>query len=506
MRLVPVLLLAALAGAALAAPARADAPALPDHPLLLQTDAGEALYARGRAAAFDFRMAEARAAFAELGRLEPGSPAAAYGLESAALWQALVMERDPFASRFFALNDSLKDVLDGLPRSPEVELLKAQSGLHRALLLGRQERYSKAGLAFRGACGRFYDLADEAGTPPAVGFGNGLCQVVAGSVPRSYRWLARLFGFSGTVGGGLDALTLAADAADLDAVEATFTLAIVDETLNEGRREAIGRLDSLEAGAVGDYLHGYLLLLDRDADAAEERLRAAARALDAPGADELPFVDAHLGMALFRQNRFEEAAPVLERFVRAYRGKALVAQTTLLAGLAREMTGDRRRAVALYDRVRALRDYDSDLSAEREARARLAAPMTPSERALLRGRNAYDAGRYAEAVDTLRPVVTDRELPQAERAEAAYRTGRAYQAQEAWDNAQRHFVLARDRPGDALAKWGPWSEYHLGEVYEATGAVAEARAAYRRVLANEDEFDYHKALEQRTRTALERLD
>lgn len=486
--------------ATLATPARAD------HPLLLRTDAGEALYARGRAAAFDFRMAEARAAYAELGRLEPESPAAAYGLESAALWQAIVMERDPFASRFFALNDSLKAVLDDLPSSPEVELLKAQSGLHRALLLGRQERYSKAGLAFRGACGRFYDLADDPATPAAVGFGNGLCQTVAGSVPRAYRWLARLFGFSGTVGGGLDALEHAADAGGLDGVEATFTLAIVDETLNEGRRDALGRLDTLEAGAIGDYLHGYLLLLDRDAEAAEADLRAAAEALARPGADAIPFVDAHLGMALFRQNRFDDAAPVLERFVRSYRGKALVAQATLLAGLAREMTGDRGRATALYRNVRALRDYDSDISAERDARARLEAPMTPSERTLLRGRNAFDAGRYAEAISTLQPVVTDASLPQIERAEAAYRTGQAYQAQEVWDNALRHFQLARDRPGDPLAKWGPWSEYHIGEVYEATGETAEARAAYRRVLANEDEFDYHKALEQRTRTALERLD
>ena len=502
MRFAVFLLLAAAAPLA-AAPARAESA---PHPLLLRTDAGEALYARGRAAAFDFQMDAARAAFAELGRVEPQSPAAAYGLESAALWQALVMERDPYAARFFELNDSLKAVLDDLPASPEVELLKAQSGLHRALLLGRQERYSKAGLAFRGACGRFYDLADDPATPAAVGFGNGLCQTVAGSVPRAYRWLARLFGFSGTVRGGLDALALAADAGGLDAVEATFTLAIVDETLNEGRREALGRLDTLEAGAVGDYLHGYLLLLDRDAAAAEARLAAAAEALAAPGAEPLPFVDAHLGMALFRQNRFEDAAPVLERFVRSYRGKALVAQATLLAGLAREMTGDRQRATALYDRVRALRDYDSDLSAEREARARLAAPMTASERTLLRGQNAYDAGRYAEAIATLQPVVTDAALPQVERAEAAYRTGRAYQAQEAWENAVRHFTLARDRPGDPLAKWGPWSEYHIGEVYEATGETAQARAAYRRVLDNEDAFDYHKALEQRTRTALERLD
>ena len=396
-------------------------------------------------------------------------------------------------------------MLDDLPASPEVETLEAQAGLHRALLYGRQERYSKAGLAFRGACGRFYDLADAPGALPGAHFGSGLCQTVAGSVPRAYRWLARLLGFSGTVRSGLDALARAADGGP-EAAEAAFVLAIVDETLNEGRRDVLGRLDAVDAGAVGDYLHGYLLLLSRDAAGAEAKLRAAAATLEAPGADEVPFVDAHLGMALFRQNEFEAAAPVLERFVRSYRGKALVAQATLMAGLAREMTGDRVRAVALYRNVRALRDYDSDLSAARDAEARLQAPMTASERALLRGRNQYDAGQYRDAIATLQPVVTDASLPQVERAEAAYRSGRALQAQDAWAEALSYFRLSRDRPGDPLAKWGPWSEYHIGEVHEALGEPTDARAAYRRVLDNEAEFDYHKALEQRTRTALERLD
>ena len=491
-----LLLLALLAAPAAASP----------HPLLLRTEAGEALYAEGRAAAFDFRMDDARRAFRALGELEPDSPAAAYGAESAALWQAIVMERDPYASRFFALNDSLKGVLDALPASPEVEALKAQSGLHRALLYGRQERYSKAGLAFRGACSRFGGLVGTEGAPPSVLFGDGLCQTVAGSVPRGYRWLARLLGFTGTVQGGLDQLTAAADAGGPEAAEAAFVLAIVDHTLNEGRRDALGRLAGVDAGAIGDYLHGYLLMLDRDARGAEARLRAAAQALGAPGAEALPFVDAHLGMTLFRLNRFDEAAPLLERFVRSYRGRALVAQSTLLAGLAHEMTGDRVRAVALYRNVRALRDYDSDLSAERDAQARIQAPLSPAERTLLRGRNQFDAGDYADAIGTLQPVLTDPDLPRVGRAEAAYRSGRAYQALDRSEEALRHFQLARDRPGDPLAKWGPWSEYHIGEVHEAAGDTDLARAAYRRVLSNEAEFDYHKALEQRTRTALERLD
>lgn len=131
--------------------------------------------------------------------------------------------------------------------------------------------------------------------------------------------------------------------------------------------------------------------------------------------------------------------------------------------------------------------------------------MTATDRALLIGGAAYDAGDYDEAVRVLQPIVTGSDLPEEGRAEAAYRTGRARQAQETWDDAIRHFRLAADRPGDALAKWGPWSVYHLGEVHEATGDLDASEARYREVLGNETEFDYHKSLEQRTRAALERI-
>lgn len=477
--------------------------------LAVRTAEGERLYAAGRAAALAFRLDDAERHFTGLGGAEPASPAGAYGLETVALWRALTSESDGHYDRFYALNDSLTALAEGLPASTSAGVLWASAKLHRALAMGRQERYSRAGLAFKDACGRFRDLAAAPGAPPDALFGQGVCEVAAGSVPRKYRWLARLLGFSGSVASGIDKLAAAASGDGVQAAEAAVALAVSDATLNERRAGGVDRLAALARGVPGSpvlaYLEGYHLLLDRRAAEAEAALRRAEAALSVPGAAPLPFVQAHLGTALFRQDRFAEAAPLLEDYARGFRGRALVAQSFLQAGLAYEMAGDRRRAETLYRRVRAARDYDSDLSAEREAERRLAAPMTEAERTLLLGETAFDSGRYDEAVRTLQPVVTGAAFSAAERAEAAYRTGRAYQALERWDDALRHFQLAATRPGDPLAKWGPWSVYHAGEVHEARGEQALAREQYERALANEAEFDYHKALEQRTRAALERV-
>ncbi len=469
----------------------------------IQTDAGAALYAQAYADALAFRLDDARDGFRQLAAVEPG-PAAVYGLESAALWEVLMSDDDEDFDRFYALNDSLATVTGRLADAPGARLVAATGLLHRALAFGRQERYARAGNAFKDACGAFRGLDG-----PDAQFGQGVCEVAAGAVPRKYRWLARLFGFRGTVAGGLTRLDAASTAGGALAVDAAVGLAVSDATLNERRAGSVDRLVALAKGhpdsPVLAYLAGTHLLLDRRAAEAEAELRRAGAAQSAPGVSAVPFVEAHLGQALFRQRRWAEAAAMLESFARSFRGRSLVAQSTLDAGLAYEMAGDRAHAERLYRRVRATRDYDSDLAAEREAERRLAAPMTEAERALVSGGAAYDAGDYDQAVRILQPVVTDSDLPEIARAEAAYRTGRARQAQENWPDALRHFRLASDRPGDPLAKWGPWSVYHAGEVYEAMGDLDQAANRYRAVLENEDEFDYSKSLEQRTRAALERI-
>ena len=476
--------------------------------LNIQTEAGAALYASGLSATIDFRLAEARDLYRQLGALEPESPAAAYGLQRVALSQALIMEREPYLGRFYTLNDSLAELADALPDSPDAEVLRGTARLHRALAFGRQERYTQAGRAFRSACGRFKKLHRTSIPNPDAAFGDGLCQIVAGSIPREYRWLGKLLGFTGTVQDGLAALETAASGGPFE-LEAAVAFAIADASLNERRADAQARFAEVAArypaSPLVGYLEGFLALSDRRAPDAEVALRRALAALDQPGVESVPFVQASLGLALFRLDKFEEAATHLDDFVRGYRGKALVAQSTLLSGLAWEMSGDRRRAEATYGRVRALRDYDSDESAVREAKERIEAPLTPSQRTLLLGANAFDSGRYERAVEVLQPIVTDAELPQKERAEAAYRTGRSYQALEEWDRALSHFRLAADRPGDPLAKWGPWSLYHMGEVHEAQGNLSEAREAYEASLDNDEAFDYRKSLEQRARAALERL-
>lgn len=503
-----------LAVPVLSAPAGAQATAEADlgvlDGLVPSAEAAE-LFRQSHAALLDWRLDEAEAGFRRLGALAPESPAGAYGLNKVALWRAIVMERPPFPQRFYALNDSLGDVLRSVPDGPWRTHLEGERDLHRAILHVREESFASAGRAFHSACGEFKATTRDAATPFAESYlGRGTCLVAAGAIPSEYKWIAAILGFRGTIQEGLDALALAATEAEVAAPEATLFLALADAALNERQAGGIDRLGELAEArpesALFRYLYGVMLLEDRNAAEAERQLRRAADLVARDGVAPLPFVDHHLGIALFRQDRFEDAADHLERYLREAPGNALVAQAGLHAGLARELAGDRRTAERHYRRVRATRDNDSDQQAEREAERRLDHAMTETERAIVLGAAAYDGGRYEAAVSLLQPALGDREADATLRAEAAYRTGRAFQALGDDHEALRHYRLAVARPGDPLAKWGPWAVYHIGEVHEAAGELAEARAAYEHALENEAEFDYHKSLEQRAKAAIERIE
>ena len=493
-----------LAALWLAVPATAD-----PGPMLVETPRGVSLLEQGRAAMLALRLDAADGAFYALAAEPAAEPAARFHLAKTALWRAMILEQEPLYARFFERSDSLLAVLDGVPESAWRTHFRAETELHRAIVHAKKAEYARAALALRQAYNHFERNVTRHPAFFESYVGMGLCHVAVGSVPKKFRWLLNLMGFGGTVAEGMDEMRAAAERSTYYREEASVYLAFTDLLINEGKGDGLERLAALyrqhPESPVAGYAYGLGLLEERRAADAETVLRHALDRLGTPGTFPIPYVTFYLADALFAQDRFEEAARLFQRFLRDFPGEALVAQAHLHTGIALEMSGRRAEALAHYERIRVREDYDSDAAARREAEDRLAAPMTAHERALLLGRNALDSGRYREAVATLQPVLGDQTVPAEQRAEAAYSSGRAYHFLGEHREALRHYRFAVDRPGDPLAKWGPWGQLYIGEVHEAEGDRAAAKEAYERALAYDGAFAYHKALEQRARAALDRL-
>lgn len=505
-----IVLLALLLGAPFA-----DARAVPERiardpgPMLVQSPESMALLEEGRSQMVAFRLDAAEATFERLDAVEDARPAARLHLAKIALWQAMILEQEDLYDQFFDRSDALLDVLKETPESPWRTHFRAETELHRAIIHAKKTEYTRAALALRQAYKHFERNVEDHPTFYESTWGMGLCHTTVGLVPKSFQWVLKLMGFRGTVQQGLTEMEVSAKRSLYYRDEAAAFFALTDQIVNESKRGGMEVLEALEArypeSPVVSYILGFSLLSQRRAADAEQQLRRADRLLQQPGVFPMPYVDYALGQALFRQDKFEASVRYFQRYLHTFPGKALVAQANLHAGLALELSGRRAEALPYYERVRVREDYDSDASARRDADARLVAPISDRERTLLLGSNAFDSGRYQEAVRTLQPLFGDSGASEVERAEAAYRTGRAYHLLGEWREALRHYGLAASNPGDPLAKWGAWAQYYIGEVHEAQGDRAAARAAYERALANDEPFAYNKALEQRAKAALDRL-
>lgn len=495
---------------ALLLPGPAASGAAPDPgPMMVASEDGRRLLTQGRDLMMAYRLDEAERVFTRLAAADPQSPAAAAHLAKIAWWRAITMEQDELYDAFFERSDEALAQARASGGGPWATLFRAETELHRAAIHAKKAEYARAAMALRRSFNQFQRNARNHPDFHESRWGIGLSYVTVGSVPRKYRWVLRLLGFRGTVTEGMAEVQASARHAQYYRDEAAVFYAILDEVINESRGGGMALLRAAHArnpeSPPLQYVLAFALLNQRQATEAEALLRRADRAVSRSGVYAIPYIDYYLGDALFRQNRFEEAAGRFERFLQRFPGRAHRAQAALHAGLSREMLGDRAAAERHYRSVSVREDYDADASARREAETLLARPMTQRQRALLLGRNAYDGGRYREAVREVQGVLTDQDAPAVERAEAAYRSGRALQALREWSDALRHYQFAVSNPGDPLAKWGPWSQFYMGQVHAASGDRAAARHAYERALAYEEPFEYHKGLEQRARAALEQL-
>ncbi len=508
----PFLIVALVAGFTHAAEAGEPRRGRVDSPMLVETAEGRRVLEIGRAHLHAMRLEAADSAFVRLDALEPASPAGAYHRATAALWRALLEERDPYLRAHDEAVDELEARVSEMPQTGDAgvwrSFLEGEAALQRAVIAGRQERYLPAATAFRRACGRYRDALRADPEFEEAYLGTGLCHVAAGSIPRKYRWVARLLGFNGTVAEGTAELERAAQSAEFVGETAVVVRALIRAIYDDDQEaqivaDAVHLREAFPESPMAAYVAGFLLMRARRASDAEEALLASQRLQT--GATRIHAAEGLLGLAQFRLEKYDEAAQTLQRFLLTFRGKSFVAQARLYLGLAHEMRGDRAAAETEYRRVRPERDYDNDHASAREARRRLRQPMNEVDRALLRGQNLFDAGRYRESVAAVQPLFGNAGAGEVQRAEAAYRSGRAFQALSELSDAARHYRLAADTPGDLGARWGPWSRFHLGEVQAAQGDIDGARRTFRAVLADEHEFDYHQALEQRARAALEGL-
>lgn len=481
-----------------------------DEPMLLEEPASRALLERGRRHLINFRLERAEEVFRALAARPDGAVAAYYYLATLAMLKAMIADDEAHFEAFHDRSGTLEELLDEAPDSRWRTYLEAEMNLQRALVAVKEQEFMKAAWAGRGAYKRFREVSDETSGFYEPYKGLGLLHLSLASMPSAYRRFLRFFGYSGTVEGGVRELKLAAEKSQYNQEEARIYLAIADVLFLDDREGGLERMAALHEAypksPLFAHLYGFMLLSNRRAAEAERVLRAVTEQGDDPDVFPIVYADYFLATALFKQNRFGEAARYYRRYLERYEGPALRAAARLMLGQALEMQGQRGEAVRWYRQVEATRVSDTDEAAERLARRLEEAPMTPLERKLLRARNAFDAGKGEEAEVLLSAIYGNEAAGEAARGEAAFYLGRVYHTRGDYSLALPYYRYAYAHPGPPEAGRAPWSLFHMAEIYTERGQTKLARRTFRAAADYDGDFDFHTALEQRVKIALERLD
>ncbi len=478
---------------------------------LLLEDSTDVRYVEvAREHALALRLDSAEAVLRTLARRPGGLAASLHYRAQLSLLRGFLTDDRLHFTRFGQRADSLRRVLRSQPATRWRYYFEGESDLQRALVQGRDERLTRAGLSARSA----YDAYERA-TAGGVRFadaekGRGLIQLLIGSAPGAYRWVLRLLGYSGTVEGGRRRLDLAARESRHNREEAALMLGVLDLIVRGDPKGGLDRFAPLyradSSRVLVGHLYGYALLTNRRAADAARVLGAAEAAQGAPGRSRLWFTTYYLGDARFKLGQYDEAIRLLTAYTTNHRGPSLKAGAYLRLGWSLDLVGRRAEAVAAYRQIAHTRISETEEAAVRVARRRIAAPMTATERALLLATNAYECGRYAEAAAAFEALAAGSGSDAAAVAEAHLRAVRVYQAVGDLAAARRHAEAAIAAPGpDALAGWKPWGHYHAGEIAEAQNRRGDARRHYEAALGQSGDFDYHLSLEQNAKTSLERV-
>lgn len=480
------------------------------RPMFLDTEASEALLIEGRRHLFAFRMPAAEAAFRRLARRPDGTAAAHYQLATVALFKGMVTDDPAHFEAFMAQYDTLRTLLDPKPSTRWRRQMQATMDLQRAIAAGKLEQYVRAALAARAAYNGFEALVEDAPDFAEAYMGMGLLHLTVASLPAGYRKLLSVLGFRGTAEQGIRELKHAATHSRFNQELAHMSIALADIVLR-GRiahgTKRLGRLyDRQTESLLYAHLYGFALYTHREAQRAEAILQPAVDLQASPDYFYIDYLDYYLAEAQFVQDDFAAAEAAYRRYLERHDGPALRAMGRYRLGLALEMQGRRGAAVQVYRQVEATRDFDNDLVAHRRAQMRVETPMTPLEKRLLHGENAFQSGRYERAERLLRSVFQRPDAAAVHKARAAFYVGRLHHVQGHYTEAYTAYRYAADHPGNPQAEWGPWAQVFIGDLRAEQGKTPEAIQAYRTALAWETPYDYYQSLEQKARIALERLE
>jgi len=342
--------------------------------------------------------------------------------------------------------------------------------------------------------------------------GFGLFTYLVAKVPRSFKWVTSVLGFSGDLEGGLKLMGEAAAHGVYTRSEASFFLSqflFSEHRYDEAFTYLIPLLERYPDNALFEVLAANWYLRTNKPD---EALAAALKAADVNKRKKLRYAEeavySTLGGIYFNKNDFAKARENYAVYLEKMPNRDRIGNWVYYRlGVAQEITGDRVKAVETYGLMRKVEDKKraGDTYNYRRGQELMGKPLGEAEILLLKGGNSFDRKEF--------------EIAQNLYAAALDKAGGDPDLQARILYALQLLQFEQERDGDVLETAGrifalrpraefwiiPHALFKQGQAFARTGRQAEARKAFERA-AEYEEFDFELSLKNRIEDELEKLD
>jgi tetratricopeptide (TPR) repeat protein len=342
--------------------------------------------------------------------------------------------------------------------------------------------------------------------------GFGLFTYLVAKVPRSFKWVTTLLGFSGDLEGGLKLMSEAAAHGVYTRSEASFFLSqflFSEHRYDEGFAYLTPLLEKYPDNALFEVLAANWYLRTNKPDAA---LAAALKAADVNKRKKLRYAEeavySTLGGIYFNKNDFAKARENYAVYLEKVPNRDRIGNWAYYRlGVAQEITGDRVKALDTYGLMRKVEDKKraSDTYYYRRGQDLIRKPLEDAEILLLKAGNSLDRKEFEIAQNFLTAALEKAGGDPDLQARILYSIQLMQFEQERYgDVLETESRISALRP--RVEFWIlPHALVKQGQAFARTGRQAEARKAFERA-AEYEEFDFELSLKNRIEGELEKLD
>lgn len=333
----------------------------------------------------------------------------------------------------------------------------------------------------------------------------GPMQVIAGTIPDSYKWLAGLFGISGSIKAGMTLMQNVLSSKDAQAklfhTEAIFYYSYISFYIQNKQEEVFQFINQEKPDLINNHLMTYMAAnLGLNAKRNEYARSVILRRNNSPEYLVTSVWDYELGYIHLRHLEYKEAISHFAAFTKNFRGRFYVKDAYEKLSWASYLQGNIANAEAMRKLV--LSKGNTETDADKESYKEAKTGLWPQP-VLLKARLLNDGGYLNEALKILQSVKSSDFISTRDQLEYTYRLGRIYDDLNQYETALSQYDLAIEKGATLPEYYASRAALQAGMIHEKKGDKPKAIDYYKKCFTMKN-HSYKASIDQKAKAGIAR--